>query len=88
MSAYPFLGERADHLYGHVAMAVVPYVLNRDKCTPQLSPELRARHRPWSCTFHCNDGGPREFVAFGGKAGMLAAVQAELGPRIPKGEQA
>jgi hypothetical protein len=36
------------------------------------------------CTFHTDDGGPRQFVAFGGHAGMLDAVYALLGPRLLK----
>jgi hypothetical protein len=76
MSATPRVALRAEHQNGHVAMAVVPYVP-----TSGVPAAARARLQPWSCTFHCNDGGPRHFVAFGGKAGMQAAVAAYLGPK-------
>lgn len=77
MSAYPHAAQRASHIGGHVAMAVVPYVP-----TSGVPVAARARFQPWACTFHCNDGGPRNFVAFGGKAGMQAAVTEYLGPTI------
>lgn len=70
---------RADHVGGHVAMAPVPYF-------PQwpVPLEARARFRPWSCTFHTEDGGPRQFVAFGGHAGMVDTVYALLGALLLK----
>lgn len=42
----------------------------------------RTRFQPWACTFHCNDGAPCHFVAFGGKAGMESAVSQFLGARF------
>lgn len=68
---------RANHVGGHVAMAVVPYMP-----TAGLPVTARQRFKPWACTFHCNDGGPRHFVAFGGRAGMQAVVTDVLGPKI------
>lgn len=73
-----WVAVRAQHERGHVAMAVVPYV-PRDVRVPA---EVRARHQPWECTFHCEDGGPRRFVAFGGQAGMQAVVADLLGARL------
>ena len=58
-------------------MAVVPYVP-----TTGVPAAARARFKPWACTFHCNDGGPRHFVAFGGREGMATAVTEFLGPKI------
>ncbi len=75
LSNHPAL--RANHVGGHVAMAVVPYVP-----TTGVPAAARARLQPWACTFHCNDGGPRHFVAFGGREGMQFAVTDLLGPRI------
>ncbi len=77
MSASPHSALRANHVHGHVAMAVVPYVP-----TFGVPTAARARLQPWACTFHCNDGGPRHFVAFGGRDGMRAAVAHYLGPAI------
>lgn len=68
---------RANHAGGHIAMAVVPYLP-----TAGVPAAARTRFQPWACTFHCDDGGPRHFVAFGGKAGMEAAVAEYLGPTI------
>jgi hypothetical protein len=70
---------RADHVGGHVAMSCVPYFPRSP-----VPLEARSRFRPWSCTFHTDDGGPRHFVAFGGHAGMLDAVYALLGPLLLK----
>lgn len=80
MSNVNWVARRADHACGHVAMAVVPYV-PRD--TP-IAAATRLRLQPWTCTFHCNDGGPRAFVAFGGRDGMEQAVQHYLGERLPR----
>lgn len=68
---------RANHVGGHVAMAVVPYFP-----TSGVPTAARSRFQPWECTFHCNDGGQRRFVAFGGKTGMQAAVTEYLGLTI------
>lgn len=68
---------RADHVGGHVAKAVVPYMP-----TTGVPVAARQRFQPWACTFHCNDGGPRHFVAFGGRTGMESAADALLGPRL------
>jgi hypothetical protein len=58
-------------------MSVVPYFPHWT-----VPVEARTRLQPWSCTFHTNDGGPRQFVAFGGHAGMVDAVYAFLGPLL------
>lgn len=68
---------RATHVGGHVAMAVVPYFPH-----PPVPIIARERFRPWACTFHCRDGAPVHFVAFGGRAGMIATVHAILGPLL------
>ena len=69
--------QRANHAGGHIAMAVVPYMP-----TTGVPAAARANFQPWACTFHCNDGGPRHFVAFGGRAGMQSAVTEYLGPKL------
>ena len=80
---HDFVATRADHERGHVAMAVVPY--RPTWCIPQ---SVREHHNPWACTFHCNDGGPRHFVAFGGKQGMQDAVQHFLGELLQPAAEA
>lgn len=65
---------RANHVGGHVAMATVPYFPQ-----PPVPTKARERFKPWACTFHTDDGGPRHFVAFGGQAGMVDTVYALLG---------
>jgi hypothetical protein len=77
--SHGFTATRADHVGGHVAMAVVPYF-------PHWTIPLHARKRfqPWACTFHAADSGPSEFIAFGGQAGMIDAVYALLGPLLLK----
>ena len=77
MAYSPHEAIRQNHQYGHVAKAVVPYMPRTG-----LSAEVRSRFQPWACTFHCNDGGPRPFVAFGGHKGMESAVLHLLGPII------
>lgn len=64
-----FSADRADHVGGHVTMATVPYVPHW-----ALPTEARTRFQPWACTFHTGDGAPRQFIAFGGHAGMLDAM--------------
>lgn len=81
--SYPHDALRANHVGGHVAMAVVPYMPSTG-----VSAEVRERFQPWACTFHCNDGGPRHFVAFGGQVGMLNAVTDQLGPKIKESTHA
>lgn len=75
--SYPHEALRANHVGGQVTMAVVRYTP-----TTGISAEVRRRFQPWECTFHCDDGGPRRFVAFGSHAGMLAAVTDLLGPKV------
>lgn len=74
---YPLEAQRANHVGGHVAMAVVPYM-------PRIgiSADVQRRFQPRECTFHSQDGGPRRFVAFGGRVGMLNAVADLLGPKV------
>jgi hypothetical protein len=60
-------------------MAAVPY------CPIWAVPvAARQRFQPWACTFHIDDSGPSQFVAFGGQAGMIDAVYALLGPLLLK----
>ena len=68
---------RADHEGGHVAKTVVPY-------RPQwgITQAVRTRFNPWLCVFHDEPGGPKLFIAFGGREGMESAVEHVLGPRI------
>ena len=68
---------RADHIGGYVSLAVVPYVPSWP-----IPAGSRERFQPWACTFHTDPGGPRQFIAFGGHAGMLDAVFALLGPLL------
>jgi hypothetical protein len=77
--SHGFTATRADHVGGHVAMAVVPYF-------PHWTIPLHARKRfqPCACTFHAADSGPSEFIAFEGQAGMIDAVYALLGPLLLK----
>jgi hypothetical protein len=77
MSLSHHQAQRANHAEGHVAMAVVPYMP-----TTGVPAAARAIFQPWACTFHCDDGGPRHFVAFGGRAGMESAVTEYLGPKL------
>lgn len=69
--------QRADHEGGHVAMAVVPYCP-----TWRVSADVRRRWSPWQCVFHDEPGGPKSFVTFGGRAGMIIAVREILGPPL------
>jgi hypothetical protein len=77
--SHSFTAIRADHVGGHVAMAAVPYFPH---CT--VPSEARKVFQPWACTFHTDDGGPSQFIAFGGQAGMIDAVYALLGPLLLK----
>ena len=60
-------------------MAAVPYFPHWT-----VPIEARTRFQPWACTFHTGDGGPRHFVVFGGRIGMVDAVHALLGPVLLK----
>lgn len=75
--SHGFFATRADHVGGHVAMAVVPYF-------PRWAIPLHARKRfqPWACTFHTPGSDPSQFIAFGGHAGMIDALYAVLGPLL------
>ena len=77
MSLSHHQAQRANHAEGHVAMAVVPYMP-----TTGVPAAARAIFQPWACTFHCDDGGLRHFVAFGGRAGMKSAVTENLGLKL------
>ncbi|CAM3649403.1 hypothetical protein BOFL111202_17140 [Bordetella flabilis] len=83
MCIYPFAAQRADHLQGHVAKAVVRY-------TPWwgIPSAVRVRFNPWLCVFHDEPGGPKPFVAFGGREGMEAAVEHVIGPAISSRQEA
>lgn len=70
---------RSDHVGGQVAMTSVPYFPHWT-----VPKEARTRFQPWAFTFHIDDGGPRQYIAFGGHAGMLDAVYALLGPLLLK----
>lgn len=74
-----FTAIREDHVGGHVAMAAVAYF-------PHWTVPLKAREqfKPWACTFHTDDIGPSQFIAFGGQAGMIDAVYDVLGPLLLK----
>lgn len=71
-----FLARRENRERGHVARCVAPY-----SPAGGLPPEACAR-RPRMCVFH-DEGAPREFIAFGGDAGLEAVLEEVLGPLRP-----
>jgi len=77
--SHGFTATRADHVGGHVAMAVVPYFPNW-----AIPLHARKRFQPWACTFHTPNSDPSHFIAFGWHAGMVDAVCALLGPLLLK----
>ncbi len=74
-----WVATREDQVGGHVALAVVPY-------HPRwgISEAVRIQHNPRAMCLHCDDGGPRHFVAFGGRDGATAIVDQLLGPLLPR----
>lgn len=59
---------------GHVAKVLYPYLPRQ----PGLSNAAR-KLSPRLCVFHDDELGPRAFIAFGGIAGLEAAIELELG---------
>lgn len=66
---------------GHVAILRNRYCPGERKL-----PAAAIAREPWMCVFHDEAGGPKPFIAFGGRSGVAGVVEAELGALVPNVE--